>query len=115
MRWMAVMGPWCLPGPMSIAAIRPASPLPAAPFFFMLADSTMPCSVPTRYLAGPASTLYSMDEPPSTRPAPSERDTSSVGSDSLRVSQNSMRPSVETETNWLFVLLWIQNVSYTGS
>ena len=31
--------------------------LPAPPFFFMLSCSTMPCSVPTRYLLGPASML----------------------------------------------------------
>ena len=80
----------------------------------MFRDMTMPCSVPTRNLAGPASMLYSRALPPSTLP-PSLSTSSSVGSLSLRVSHHSMRPSVDTETNWLLVLDWIQKTSYTGS
>jgi hypothetical protein len=58
-------------------------------------------------LVGPASVLYSMEEPPSTMPPPLASvvsSSSSVGSPSLRVSHHSMRPSVETDAHWLPVL-----------
>ena len=35
----------------------------------MLIDNTIPCSVPTKYLVGPASVLYAIELPPSTVPA----------------------------------------------
>lgn len=80
--------------------------------------STTPCSVPTRYLEGPASELYSSEEPPRICPCALTSVHScreSVGSDRRRVSHQSICPSVETETHWLPVLELIQKTSYTGS
>lgn len=64
----------------------------------------MPCSVPTRYLVGPASWLYSIELPPRTIPPPLESVAScnvSVGSPNRRVSHHIIWPSVDTDAHWL--------------
>lgn len=66
--------------------------------------NTIPCSVPTRYLVGPASWLYSIELPPSTIPPPLESVASwsvSVGSPNRRVSHHIICPSVDTDAHWL--------------
>ena len=77
---------------------------------------TTPCSVPTKYFDGPASELYSNEDPPSTCPLfllSVDINNESVGSLSFLVSHQSICPSVETDTHWLPVLELIQKTSYT--
>mmetsp|Transcript_14748 Transcript_14748/g.51350 ORF Transcript_14748/g.51350 Transcript_14748/m.51350 type:complete len:237 (-) Transcript_14748:619-1329(-) len=104
------MGPWCLPAPESSDTRQ------SLDFFLRrFAIITMPCSVPTRYLEGPASMLYSIEEPPRIVPLPLSSDSWSVGSPSRRVSHHNICPSVDTLAHMLCVLEEIQNTSYTGS
>mmetsp|Transcript_26763 Transcript_26763/g.62510 ORF Transcript_26763/g.62510 Transcript_26763/m.62510 type:complete len:269 (-) Transcript_26763:463-1269(-) len=88
-------------------------------FALRLHEMTLPCSVPTRNLVGPAAAEYSIETPPIVLPgsfaARSSSCSLSEGSPSLRMSHQSTWPSVDVEAHSYAFLPCSHVMSYTGS